>query len=308
MVYQSFEFPEPAGSPESIGVIFSKTFSAYKASFGFTLRLFWLPCLALSLCNLPVSLMEAPTTISLQEVLKVIGFLLLSFAGWCYFIWIAVPRGLALKRMVLLSADSCIPSLAYSNRLGWKASVARFATSIVQYFSASIVIALVAIAWVNESALDLPFRSSMLPQLPLGFVAIAAVLTAASFFCWFFVEFFYQCLTFVLATEGGEWSALLKRSFGLARSAVFRGSNFTFICEFMFWIGTAVISPLSIHNLAILAGGGMDALSRSNPPIWLTLVDSAFGCMLLILFMPLLIICSAYFANDVMLRMNLRKQ
>lgn len=305
MVYQSFELPPAPDAPLSLLAMIKRAASAYSATFKLSMGLFWLPNVILALSGLPLALTPSPSTVSVQTVLHFGSVLLLALAGLVYYLWITVRRGLALKRLVLLAEDSCVPSLAFSNRLGWKAVVARFAAFVVQNTSAIICIVLGVLSYNLPGITHASMRFHLMPDLSLPFVLIIVALTAISFFCYFFTEFLYLCFAVVLATECSDWASLMRRSCELARSSFLRGSSFAFISEFTYWLLPILISPLTFHNLSIVAHGGIRPASGSSP-IWITLGDCLVEFAVTLLVIPFLIILDAYFVNDVRVRWQAR--
>ncbi|MBA3856551.1 MAG: hypothetical protein C0507_06520 [Cyanobacteria bacterium PR.3.49] len=306
MVYQNFALPPAPVSPLSILSIIKLAAKSYSATFKLSMSLFWLPCLVLSVGNLPFSLLEPPSTFSVQELIGTAA--VVAFAGLCglYFLFHTVKRSLALQRMVLLSEDSCIPSLAFSNRLGKKAVIARIATGAFQLITALVCIFGGVAAWCNNEKMHLPVRFFLAPELSLPLVGIVVVLTAVSYFCWFFSEFLYMCFSVVLATESNDWASLWRRSCNLSRSAFWRGTTFAFGIEFAVWATALLLSPITAFELTATLRGGLEGFASSNAPIWLSVTDNVIEFAVLLLSAPFWAILSAYFANDVRVRLNAR--
>jgi len=199
-----------------------------------------------------------------------------------------------------------VPAMAYANRLGWKSVVIRIATGAFQLFSACALIFVGVAAWCNNDISHSSMRFAIAPTLSLPFVAIAFMLTAISYFCWFFSEFFYMCFTVVLATESGDWKSMLQRSLDLARSSFWRGSHFAFLIEFVTSIAPVLFSPVLLFSLSAGLTGGLDGFADSSPPVWMSLADDGISFLVLLLFAPFVAILNAYFANDVRMRYQAR--
>jgi len=305
MVYQSFELPPAPDAPLSIFSMVKRAAQAYRTLFAFSMKLFWLPSLITTLGGLPIMLMEAPESLSWQTMVSFCSAIALALLTVLYYSWLSVKRGLVLKRMVLVPEESCIPSLAFSNRLGWKAVVARFATGAFQLCSAFVFISLGLLAWCNNERMGGAMHFQPLPELSLAVIAIIVALTALSYCCWFVSEFFYMCFSVVLATESSDWTTLWQRSCQLSRSALFRGSNFAFAEEFTMWLLPVLFSPLTLFNLSAAARNGFH-FAHTAPPVWITLTDSLIAAIILLIATPYVIILNAYFANDVRVRFQAR--
>jgi hypothetical protein len=306
MVYQSFELPPAPDAPLSILSLIKLSAGAYRATFGLSMNLLWLPCLVSVAGHALISSVEAPVTFSLDVLVRFSLVMFCALVCGLFFLFHFVKRSLALKRMVLLSDDSSIPSLAFSNRLGWKAVIADVCVIVIQFVNAVVLIVLGLIAYGNDGIMHSPMRFALLPDLSLPFIAIIMALTAVSFLCWNFSEFFYQCFSVVLATESSDWPSLWRRSCDLSRSAFWRGSVFVFAIEFALWMSEILFSPVAVFNLQAALSGGVEGYATCVPPIWLSVVDYSVEFAILLLLAPFFIILNAYFANNVRIRFDAR--
>lgn len=310
MINQTYSLPPTPESPLSLWEILTLSFSAYRTSFLFSMRLFWMPCLIGALATLPSAIAPNFYDGAGQEMQAIIACgmgILLSFVLVSYAVYIGVLRTLAFKRMILVSEDSCVPALAFANRFGYKSIVARLVTGAVQGVSLCILFGVFLTIWgggampgAAASAMDV--TATM--QTP-AFIGSAIGVLAASLAIWFFVEFYYACFAATLATEEASWAYLWKHSFELTKSAIFRGTWFVAALEIVASFLTFVCPSTIFMVPQIVKNGWLEGFGASQP-ILISVLDCLvqFGIGLLLL--PVMALCTAYLANDLQLRLKSR--
>ena len=297
MLKTHFELPPVPIAPLSVWQILKLGLNAYRGTFLYCMQLFWLPCLIPVLCTLP-TYNVGESTLQVQEVPKAIVIVAIFFLGLLNYAWLVSFRGISLQRLLFSADENCIPSLAFANRLGWKSALARIVTVAAQ------ILSVFGFGFAGISAYGFFFDGDAASGWEIAFIPIAILLFAASYITWFSLEFLFSTFGYVLVTEETSWQSSLRRSFELVKSSFWRGTHFLLLLQMGYLSAYLLVSPTFIVNVPYLLKDAEAPISKTLP-FFLFDQSMSFGMDLLLL--PFLIICAAYFANDVRLRLELRR-
>lgn len=291
MVNLDHSFPPPPSTSLSSVELLKRAIETYCASFKFCIRLYRFPIFAFLIAILPISLFDhkAESTVDYIKLASAeVWFIVCAFISG----YSLAFRSLALQRMVLTSGTDFVSAMAYANRFGKRIFQISMLTYIVQLLLLIPFFCAGYIVWQSKSG------------FAFNFGVPAYLLTLVSAICFFFLDYVFHCFRFSLATAEGGWKANFKLAMtfitgGFARGLAFEALMYS-ACICLYWM----LSPETYYYLPQVGTVGVaGVLFPHNPPAFLNVIDRVFAAVIDFVVYPVGAIWSAYFVNDVRLRM-----